>query len=277
MFRIFERTTHNNTSDYADTGVYPPVLFRDEILVWGFDVIETAAGIDPDILLPVYNLEGCSWFATFRALLMHENRCDQYSFVEMDRLDKLINQYDLSEEEKSLLDPVVQRKGSFRSHVSRYRILPELLRQAVNSGLCDVRTAQAAADLPEILIQAVLERNPGFSSSRIMLTWLAEIVKRDSVDSAEAALLVDKIQSAEKPQELLKIIRYPELTARLQRAAELQDRDSGSSRLKIELPENLEGDSVNIRCQVRSKEELEEQISILSALRENLDEYLDLL
>lgn len=253
------------------------MLVRDDMLVWGFGVIESAAGINGNVLLPVYNLADCSWYETFRALLLHENRCDQYSFEEMDRLDHLFNQYDLSEDEKSLLDPLVQRKGSFRSHVSRYRMLPGILQHAVNRGVCDVRTAQTAADLPEILIQTVLEKNPGFSSSRILLTWLSEIVKRDSVDPAGAVLLAEKIRSALKPQEVLKTIRYPELTARLQKAAELQDRDSGSSRLKIELPDNLEGDSVNIRCQVRSKEELEEQIKILSALRENLDEYLDLL
>ncbi|MFW6362393.1 MAG: hypothetical protein ACOC0D_00990 [Spirochaeta sp.] len=270
-FRVFDEPEQTVPS------IHLPVLYRNRCVVWGFRYIEAAAERDSQTVLPVADISSLTPFEIMHVLLMQENRTDQYSFAEMDRIDRLMTELSLEESEKRRIEPLVQRKGSFRAHLEQYRTLPGMLQAAASNGHVDIRTAVSIADLPEEVVRLACIANIGFSKRRIVLTRLAEIARRDQLNSEQVWGLCKEILSGEDPAAVVYRLRYPELAARQMRSAEMQQRDFAGMRIQLQLPENLEGDSVSITCAVRSREELAAQIAALTSLQEHIDEYLDLL
>lgn len=282
-YRVFDPDLAEQTGDsrrvFLPDGQHPPILVWQGCVIWGFRYIDAAcAGNAADSPMPVARLApDSSAYTAVYALLRQENRLDRYSFGEMDRLERLFVQLGLAGAEQEALDPLVQRKGSFRSHLEQYRALSPTRRAAVSGGTIDVRTAVNTERLPDPVVRSVAAADLGFSKRRIVLTRLAEIAARDQLDSAAIQELSTQVLAAADPVRSLQYLRYPELARRQDRAAGLAERDTAGQRVQIQLPENLEGDSITITCAIRSRQELEQQIQILHGLEEHIDEYLDLL
>ncbi|AFG38495.1 hypothetical protein [Spirochaeta africana] len=253
----------------------PPVLCSQGAVVWGFSLIEAAQ--EGSAMLPVLELGSLPPAEVLLRVLRRENRTDSYSFAEMDRLDDLMTELELAEADKRRIDPLVQRKGSFRAHLAQYRELPTVLRAGAATGKVDVRTAAAAAGLPSSAVRTVLNAELGFSARRIILSRLAEICLRDELGDEQAGILAAEIVAAPDPAAELQQLRYPELSRRQQRAAELNQRDSAGLRMEVQLPHNLEGDSVTLVCKVRTPDEFREILQRLDSLHGRIHEYLDLL
>lgn len=258
-------------------GLHPPVLLQDNRIVWGFGYIRAAAQADSVPALAVAEIGALTPAETVMTVLQQESRCDSYSFSEMDAVDQLLEQLGLSEDEKRQIDPLIQTKGSFRAHVAQYRGLSPMLKAAVNNGKLDVRTAVGLEGLPETVIRQAVAARIGFSKRRIILTRLNEIYRRDTLTAEHIQDVCSAALADDDPSRYLLELRYPELTVRQRAADELNQRLCEGFRIQVNLPDNLEGDSVTVICRVGSAAEMEAQLGALSAVREHINEYLDLL
>ena len=269
--------------------LHPPILCWQGKVVWGFSYI-TAMNEQADqaaqsggesslstLQLPVVDLGQSDAFYVVEKVLAAENRCDGYSFAEMDSIKAMMQALSLTEQQMRRLDPLVIKKGGFRSQIEQYRQLPAILQAAIASASFDLRTAVSLADLPAAVLSRLIDFNCSFSTRRILALRIMEIARRDQLDDKALQSLLDEVLQQDDPASAIYERRFPELASRLQRAEELNQQDFAGRRVNINLPDNLEGDSVKVVMQARNKAELNRNIQALQAAGEHLDEYLGLL
>lgn len=134
---------------------------------------------------------------------------------------------------------------------------------------------------PELLGILVEDLAPSANTMRQILECAAEIGQRDG--SSISRVLENAMKDIggasrkEKQAELrrsLECLRYPIKTKVLEKAEELKRTLQGQYGVKVELPEDLEGDQVQVSLRIRSSEDLGNYLPRLARLAKdkNLDE-----
>ena len=268
-------------------GIHPPLLCWRGGIIRGLHCFERAMQAEKPLALPVIWLEDDDPAAAVLAFLETENRPDSYSIEELNSLYSIIETLELetpsaqsapaATDFSQKLNTFVQKKGDFRQHVMQYRKLPVVLRKAVAAGSFDLRSATVISGLPESVLELLVAAEISFSQRRIVAVQVQEICRRDSLAQDEIVSLVQRILAKADPQAEVQRLRFPQLTQRQERAHAMQKNHLSGQRIRIELPDNLEGDSISIVCRVASAKELHSQLECLDRLQEHIDEYLGLL
>lgn len=258
------------------SGCLPPLPVMDGYLLWGFSVLKTALREGVGELPCVSHDAGLE--SGFRLALQLENRTDRYTWREKANILQLVRGFPEITLGKELLS-LVQGGSSFVPQTELFLQLPPSLREAADSGLLDIKTAERAADLAEgvfITLEPILA-SMSFSSRRQFLSMLNETVKRDRLGGPDLNTFIRQLLETERPLELLRRRRYPQLSEMedcLERYRQKYLRGTG---IELIPPPNFEGGAFTLQFAWQSEKQLGRVIGHLSQLKESGNELFRLL
>ncbi len=273
-FDIFVDSTEVNPR-LLSAGLISPLPVCGPELVWGFSVLKAsvAAGIDA-----VYCTEGV--FSAGDKLLLAlalENRTGLYNLEEQTAIAGLAEQIELGEELEAVSLAVVGNNGLF-PRIKQYTSLPSHLRQYVNAGRLDLKTAVRVVGLPEAVCRAACEHT-GFSHSelRIFLGFLYEIDMRDSIGPSGLTRLAEDLIETINPVASIRRIRNPERSELERRLRDVWQEHLVGTGLTLNPPKFFEGDMYQVTFPFANGAELKKRNEILRGLEAASDELEDLL
>jgi len=260
--------------------VRPAILWGDNA-VWGFRYRSVLPGLAGDDL-PVLRVpdEGETSLSGLTELaLAAEGRGGSYRWSEIDRVVALVESdptcdTGVLEGVRHALDPV----RDVLEMLARYRRLPEALRDPLDTGTIDIRTAEAVpADLLPRM-QALLAGTAGltFSERRQAIRIIVDLLRRGDHSAEDAIALVEAHRGADLLP-VLRRIRYPGMTGLDDAIARFRGRYTQGTGISVSYPENYEGDAVTVSFRLRSSKELEGRIAALRRMEDGIDELLGLL
>jgi hypothetical protein len=270
-----------------ERGIYPPLPVMGEYLVWGFRLVEVfrTAGLDTvrTVRLPG-RLPGDPAGAVVTALKL-EDRRDGYSWEEKEKLAGLIEEFGLSEADKRRIEGYVQAKGSFLAALPQYRSLPPELKNMVEAGAMDLKTAWTARSLPDKTLSRLdeLAADLSFSRRRELFVMTAEITARDGLSEEGLSDFVDLLEEAAGPETTddpvaaARRVRFPELGSLERKFAAIKDRFLAGSGIDLRAPKNFEGSRFSVSFAFETDRQLDRIIDSLKTLRDNTDELYRLL
>jgi hypothetical protein len=151
------------------------------------------------------------------------------------------------------------------------------LRQLIEKGKIDAKTARLAEEIPEGFLAAfetVLERL-SFSNTRIFLTWLREVLEGKTEE--EKTAVKERLLAAPSPAEELRRVRMPELAELERRFHDISRRLLGGSGVSLKAPPYFEGRRFTVEFSFAGGEELRRKIRVLEKLAAEGDELYELL
>jgi hypothetical protein len=286
---IFSERT--GPGDAVARGFYPPLPLaadREDLpdalrtLLWGWGVLArlAAAGISE------VRLSGFGGSAREAVLLMLalEDRAGGYSLEEQRRLLELCDACGV--EPDGPVDVLLTGGPPFAPVARRYAALPPVLREMVNAGELELKSAERLSAYPGAA--AALRRvtaGLSFSNRRRFATMLWEIAQRDELSDAQTAELAREAGAAggsgeETPGgavDALRRRRYPTLTSLEERFGRITDRALGGTGVELTPPANFEGGRFTVSFSFASAQELDARRRALSRLEDELDELFQLL
>lgn len=268
-----------------------PVFCTEEEIVWGFPCLKNMQRMGGKKCwgVKVYERDPVALLSLSLSL---ENRRDRYSLKEKCKIYRLLEDRGV-EDRAGEVAPLISTKGSFLVQVKQVLTLPSPLKNAVEEEVIDAKTAQTVSDLPPEAVQVYLKRishtpekeNQGdiplsYSRRRLLLLYLYEIVKRQGMEGPEAVRTFSHIlsePSMEKAFDKAKRLRFPELTEREEALRRFEEMYLCGTGMKLEAPQNFEGDSFRFSFSVNSPRQLETMISRLESIRNNSNDIFRLL
>lgn len=242
------------------------------ILVWGHALLEHRRG---DEVVPILIFDGTDGFASCRLLrlaLLAEGRAGRYRWSEIDRVQALANgagRCDLA----SLIDP----DRDVTALLPRYRVLNAVLRDALEAGLVDLRTAERVTALPEETVRTLLGLSEAlsFSRRRLLLLTCEELV-RGGDDRRELVAELGKC-APEKRLELVMARRYPRLRRMEAMVEHVRRERLRGTGVRLDPPAQFEGERYRISFDVGSVTELHRRVAAAQQLESDLDDLLGIL
>ncbi len=297
LFDVFERRA-GIYPEIVEKKLIPPLPVWNGRLVWGFSLLETAAGQGLDTVA-VEDQTG-DMVDMIRIALELENRCDAYAYAEKAAIASLLARsedgridgepWGESPGESAVqspgvestkiagIEPLVQSKGSFAAQSRVYCRLSEPARKLVDAGRIDLRTADRYDSLPS-RVWELLESTPSLSAGRMrnvaQLLW--EIAMRDRMDAKRTIEIARTVLPDRDPETRLRIMRYPELEGMYERFERLKTEVLSGTGVHLEPPDYFEGDSYRITFAFATREELSRRIRAVESVEEVCDRLLELL
>lgn len=245
-------------------------------LLWGHRLIESLVdrGVD---CYPVIAVIGAAPSERLGIALATEGRRGSYGWGERLRIadhcaTRGIDPADIAD--------LVDTEADFFHQVAHYRELSLQLREWVERGICDLRTAQRLRALPTPLLEALESAGSAlsFSNRRRYFVMAEELFRRDGRDAATA--LVERLASidgAGERLEALRRVRYPAISAIEERVARIGREVLRGSGVTVSAPKNFEGGAYTVSFRFSSSRELERRLHAAERLMDHSDELLGLL
>ena len=284
--RIFDFFTlnHDDCKNYEiiellKKDLYPLPVIDNESVIWGFHIINAAAEIGLETLL-CRNVDSKKLLIEEKLLiaLQCENRCNNYSWDEKEKIYLFINK-ELNGKASNAILSLIQQEGLFINSVSFYNSLSPILKDFIKRDIIDLKTAKNSSNIPkqawELLGPYLLTLS--FSNRRIILTNISEIIKKRFLDSDRSFYFVREILKEENPFEIAIIARYPELSSCTQKFNDFNSAVLKGSGIKLKQPPYFEGSSYSVEFSFKSKKHLGKIIDRLLYLKEKCDEIFELL
>ncbi|MCL2792534.1 MAG: hypothetical protein FWD87_05515 [Spirochaetaceae bacterium] len=265
--------------DLVKKELYPLPVVDNELVIWGFHIINAAskAGMK-NLLCRNINSKNLTKEEKLLIALQCENRCSNYSWDEKEKIYLFIVKELEGKVSNSVL-LLVEQGGVFLNTASLYNSFSPVLKTFVKKGIIDLKTAKNCSNIPENSLE-LLEPyllTLSFSNRRIILTNISEIIKKGVLDNDKSFSLVKGLLKEEIPFEAVIIIRYPELSLCREKFDQFNSIVLKDSGIKLKHPPYFEGSSYSAEFSFRSKKHLEKIIKRLSDLKEKSDEIFELL
>ena len=257
-------------------GLYPPLPVCRGELIWGFHILRTAgAAGTPE--LTCTDIDECG-IATLLLALELENRTGDYSWEEQHSIALLAAELEPGGEASDPLSLAASGDRGFLSRISRYSSLPPHLKDLVNIGTLDIKTAERIVTLPAEVCEAVVRSGLfSFSKLRIFLVSLFEIGMRDSLSSEDLHELAGKLLSVEDPPAEIFKIKNPGLTKLTESFETIKSKHLADTGVSLEAPRYFEGDTFKLSFTFSARKELERKIEAIARLKGSYDELEELL
>jgi len=259
--------------------LYPLPVIDNELVIWGFHIINAAVKIGlENLLCRNVHSKKLSKEEKLLTALQCENRCNNYSWDEKERIYMFIDKELDGKAGNSVLSRI-QHEGLFIKSVSIYNYLPAIIKNFIKKDIIDLKTAKNCSNITkeclELLEPYLLTLS--FSNRRIFLTNISEIIRKRVLDNNKSFFLVKEILKEENPFEVAVIARYPELSSCMEKFNHFNSDVLKGSGIKLKQPPYFEGNSYSVEFSFRSKKHLEKIINKLSYLKEKCDEIFELL
>ncbi|MFP4211026.1 MAG: hypothetical protein ACLFR8_07280 [Alkalispirochaeta sp.] len=210
--------------------------------------------------------------------LTAEGRAGSYRWSEIDAVVGLVESGTGEEGVPRTIRNALDPDRDVLEVLARYRRLPAPLRDALDAGAIDIRTAEA---IPEELLSrlpALLDgvSNCTFSERRQAIRIIVDLIRRGdrSPDDLLAFLRSDH-EGGLLPA--LRRLRYPEISRLDDAIASFRNRYTRGTGIVVAFPEHYEGDHLSVSFRIRSSRELANRIAALRRMEEGVDELLGLL
>ena len=261
----------------VERGIYPPLPVMGEYLVWGFRLLDVFRAADTGSVRTV-RLPDAPAEAVAAALNL-EDRRDEYSWKEKERLAELIERFRLSGEEKRRIEGLVQTKGSFLASLIQYRPLPAELKRMVEAGALDLKTAWTVRGLPEDALPRLrgLAADISFSRRRELFVLTAEVAIRDDLSGSQLSDFLGILEEAADPAEAVRRARFPELEELEENFGAFKERFLAGSGIDLRAPKNFEGSRFSVAFSFETDRQLDRILGALHTLRDNTNELYRLL
>lgn len=256
-------------------GCVPPLPVHRNDLVWGSSVLRAAREDGLDRLTAV-RVEGTPAELIETAVTL-EHRRDRFTLREKAALFDLCRHLDVDPNHPGIVS-AVQTRGAFSGQAEQFLSLPNAARETVLAGRIDLRNAARLTRIPAAVWDAVRRCDRlSASSTRLFLTGLEEVARRDDLDGDATESLADDLLSHPEPAEAMRLIRYPTVAEFDSRLEAIQQTVLSGTGVSISPPTNYEGDRYTVTLGFADRHELDERLKAASGLLEHCDELFDLL
>ncbi|MDX9801819.1 MAG: hypothetical protein RBT69_10840 [Spirochaetia bacterium] len=260
-------------------GLYDLPFVDGTNVVWGFHILEAAAeeGMDR-IYCRDLKKHNPSIREKLGTALLAEGRKDSYSWAEKERIYLFIKNVLPGDPDERLL-ALVQGGGSFIPSAVIYSSLPHYLKNLVEKGMVDLKTAKNCVNIPEKAFKLIEEyfNNLSFSKKRIMLVNISEIISRNTLDEKGSCNLAKEIMAGAEPSSEAEKRRYPDLSDSFSQFDAFCAENLKNTGITLKSPPWFEGDSFTVSFTFKSAKQLERIISSLERLKGKTDEIFRLL
>ncbi|MFW5826922.1 MAG: hypothetical protein ACOCU4_02460 [Alkalispirochaeta sp.] len=283
-FDLFDRPQSIRAEAARELAHARPVIVTEErTVVWGFHYLpawrEWPAAEFP-VLVYQDGPQSRGLDRTVDALrwaLTAEGRAGAYGFSELDRIRRAVEQADAVAASWDEIVPLLTGENDPWPMIQRFRALPPELADAVDTGMIDLRTAEA---IPREYAEAVARFFPlvaplSFSNRRQALRMVTDVV-RGGATSEVLREELERVPSRDVIGELRRR-RYPTLSELEARFEAIRRETLSGSGVTLAAPSNFEGDRFHLSFNFRTGSELRSRLSAAARLEDNLNELLDLL
>ena len=258
---------------------FPALPITPDVLIWGHHIVKTAKAIGKQ-RLPCRRIREADSLSLLKIALKLESRKGGYTWMERAKILDFLTVH-AGSWDAAAISPLVDGKIDFQweQKVRDYQGLHPRLQEMVNCRVLDLKTSLTANNLPPEVIDLVFKhrRLLTFSERRILITFLAEISRRDKASTREAVEFAVGIFQAAQPIDYVRRIRYPVLTEMESQFQTQADRLLAGTGIHLKAPPFFEGDAYTVSFDVASKENFREKMNVLKRLQEQFGEFLDLL
>jgi len=270
-------------NELLELGLQPPLPVAGEELIWGFNLLCSAAKAGYSSL-PVVRIGKKPLIELLRVAITIEDRAGNFTWGEMEKIYNLLVKKGSSELFSSLSPLLLGHEDSrLLARVEQFSSLKTELKALVDDKLIDLKTALHCNNWHAALIEdiGVLLRSgenpPSFSKRRLILNQLLEVSVKHRIPEEKILSLVRNTLNSTDPLKTAQALRFPELTAMEERFLELKGKLLTGTAIKLTSPSFFEGESFNISFSFNSKKALEKKINYLKTFAEKTDELFELL
>ena len=271
-FDVFD-TSVGYDPELLAAGLFPPLAVSGGDLVWGFRILKSGseAGLEE---FPAVEIDGPG---KLLSALKLENRAGGYSAKEQRTIYSLALELG-EDEDPDLISLAVSGNRGFFTRMKRYERLPGYLTEGIDGGRLDIGTAEKITGLPQSVCKRVVAGHGlSFSHVRRFLVYLDEIRNRDDMREESLLKLVEELLSAGDPVAEICKIRNPGLANFTRKFEGVRDRYTRNTGIRLEAPDNFEGDGFTVSFSFSTKNELKRKIGTLEKLGEGCEELEELL
>lgn len=270
-------------NELLELGLLPPLPVAGNELVWGFNLLCSAAKRGYS-RLPVVRITRRPLIELLRIAITTEDRAGNFTWGEMEKIYNLLVEKGSGELINSLSPLLLGHEDSrLFTRVKEFSSLKTQLKVLVEEKLIDLKTALQCNNWQAALIEdigALLRsgENPlSFSKRRIILNQLIEVSVKQGIPEEKILSLVRNTLNSADPLKTAQALRFPELTAMEERFLELKGKLLTGTGIKLTPPSFFEGENFNISFSFSSKKALEKKIDYLKTFAEKTDELFELL
>jgi hypothetical protein len=261
--------------DYDDERV--PVIADDVAIIWGRSIVERSVE-EPGVgTIPAVALVTPKPIEMIRAALAMERRAGHYSIDEIARIVDICRSLGVATTE--VVDLIAPDR-EIDERVSRYRALPDAIAALVTAGVCDLNTADRLATVPCDIVDrlACFVDRLSFSNRRRAFEYIVEITVRDGAPAVRE--MIERLAAIDDPKERLdtvRRVRYPTIAGFEARAERVRSRVLRGTGVRLDVPQNFEGDRYTVSFDFASTAQLERRVAALQRLVDESDGLLELL
>ncbi len=270
-------------NELLELGLLPPLPVAGNELVWGFNLLCSAAKRGYS-RLPVVRITRKPLIELLRVAITIEDRAGNFTWGEMEKIYNLLVEKGTSELINSLSPLLLGHEDSrLFTRVKQFSSLKTQLKVLVDEKLIDLKTALQCNNWQAALIEDIgtllrSGENPlSFSKRRIILNQLLEVSVKQGIPEEKILSLVRNTLNSADPLQTAQALRFPGLTAMEARFLELKGKLLTGTGIKLTPPSFFEGESFNISFSFSSKKALEKKINYLKTFAEKTDELFELL
>ena len=257
-------------AELLDAGLHPPLPICGRNLVWGFALVAAAraAGLPG---LECRMLAERSPAGMLALALRLEGRAGAYRWSEMLGMLGFARARGFSLGD---LDVLVEGRPDPRleERIEQYSGLPAAARTLVDQGALDLHAALTARELPEPIFVLAGSASLTFSERRAFLGLLRDAALRLRISSQQAEAAAREALAGGRPLETLRELASPKLAQTRRRWAQLAGELVGGSGVRLQPPENFEGDLFEASFRFRTRQALGRRLGALAQVESRFDE-----
>ena len=270
-------------NELLELGLLPPLPVAGNELVWGFNLLCSAAKTGYNRLL-VVRITRKPPIELLRIAIILEDRAGNFTWGEMEKIYNLLVEKGSGELINSLSPLLLGHEDSrLFTRVKQFSSLKTQLRVLVDEKLIDLKTALQCNNWQAAMIEDIAtllrsgENSLSFSKRRIILNQLLEVSVKQGISEEKILSLARYTLNSADPLKNAQALRFPELTAIEARFLELKGELLAGTGMKLTPPSFFEGENFNISFSFSSKKALEKKINYLKTFAEKTDELFELL
>jgi hypothetical protein len=257
---------------------HPPLPVAGHSLVWGFGILREAERLGLHDL-PCRELEESDPAVLLELALRLENRPARYTWPEQAALYRFLSVSLPPEWWPAAVALITsEQPPKWLAHVASYLEFPPALKRLVDENLLDVKAGAKVRNLPESFFAALSAEKSRFSFSerRLLALSLNEVALRDRLDPAGTEALCRDILGRDDPLAALRLLRFPELTALLERFRQTTA-DLSRRGVTVSPPEGFEGDTFTFSFTASSRAVYARKTAALNDFEDDVDRLFELL
>ncbi|MEW5816296.1 MAG: hypothetical protein AB1798_12975, partial [Spirochaetota bacterium] len=207
-----------------------------------------------------------------------EDRCNRFSWKEKAQILEYIKTTG-SLKRIEEISSLISSDHAFFKLTQDFSALNSALKELVEGGLLDLKTAVAVKELPADVCAYFLthSQSMSFSRKRLFLRHLYEVWRRDGIEAERLYGITETALKSKDPLGSIEDRRYPHLKELEARLNSYKKKILIKTGIELSPPACFEGDAFSVKFSFKSKKQLSRIITDLTAIKETCDEIFCLL